>query len=133
MTRMTRCTHCGAFVFGGDLHRCPPLWLVWCADYDEHPHDVRPTRGVDPQDAAETWAQEDDAEGDYTIIGGSEVTVSVVAQEEYAAACVAMGDAVDDLGEDELPPGLVVKRYVVSGEAVPSYRARELEPEDDGG
>jgi hypothetical protein len=125
---MERCATCGEWDFGTNPHRCPPAWLVWCLDYGEDVYNVCPSYGWTPEAAVEKWAEADDAGGDYTIVGGSEATVCVARQTDYDAIMLAIGDTLDDDGTDP-PPGLKVQRFVVSGESVPQYHAREVADE----
>ena len=81
-------------------------YRVWCPDYGhEGPEDgmaVSSRDAYNAQNAAEIWAARSDRDsGDYTIVGGSEVTVRV-----------------------QDPDGTVTQ-WIVYGEAVPSYSATE--------
>lgn len=109
---MDRCPTCGEWDYGPGPHRCPTAWLVWCVDWDEDVYNVTPTYAWTPEEAAEKWAEEDDAGGDYTIIGGTEVTVCVARQKDYDAIMLDKGDALDDDGR-EPPQG--VERQAVRG------------------
>ena len=84
-------------------------YVVWCPENGEDgPDDGMEVTGVrDHADAAEAWAQSQDWHGaDYLIVGGK-ITPTV--------------HVMGPTGE--------VQRFEVSGEAVPSYRARQLEGE----
>lgn len=77
------------------------IFLVWSDD--ETDDDAREVRAADAEEAAEDYAEWDDMNSaEYTILKGSEVTVNVCPK--------GGGETV---------------RFVVSGEAVPQYTARE--------
>lgn len=100
-----RCAICGTFsVFGH--HRCPPKWEVHVPDYHGE-DDWSAVFAHDAEEAAERYAEKYDSEGDYTVVGGSSLTVYV--------------RAADD-------PDAKVIKYEVSGEAVPRYSAYEVKP-----
>lgn len=77
-------------------------WLVWRADETED--EARTVRASDAERAAEDWADYDDSDSaDYTIIDGDSVTVCVCEAILTSAA----------------------RRFVVRGETVAQYTARE--------
>jgi len=80
-------------------HKCPPIMTVWESQY---PEDTSEYYEVDPQYAAEAFAEEWDQD-EHTLLGGTELTVHVQ----------------DDEGK--------VTRWTVTGEAVPQYSATEDE------
>jgi hypothetical protein len=86
------------------------LWFVWEADSHGEDEDGSKVYALDAELAAEKWADEQDCYGDYTIIGGSEATVRVTPAE----------------GGEPL-------WFVVSGEYVPEYSARKIEPPEGRG
>lgn len=102
----SRCAECGKHFFFADdarTHRCKPQWNVW---EDEQTREWgRTVRASDAQAAAEEWAAAEDWDGaEFAIVGQRrEPTVNVAA-----------------VGSDD------VQRFVVSGEAVPEYTAREI-------
>ena len=80
-------------------------YVVWRPDYDQTIEDGRVVEALCPEYAVQQWAQRDDCESaDYLIVRGNDAEVMV-----------------SELGSS-LPP----LRYSVSGESVPSYRARML-------
>ncbi len=80
------------------------VFLVWQPEAGETLESARRVRAADEEEAAEDWAESYDSDGDYTIVGGSDATV-LVREESDASA---------------LP-----HRFIVSGESVPEYMARE--------
>jgi hypothetical protein len=83
-------------------------WLVWCPGRGEGRDEARLMRGVDSREwAAEDWARlSDSSSAEYKIAGGSGGAVEVL---------VAPADGSAD-----------PVRLVVTGEAVPQYRARRV-------
>lgn len=78
------------------------LFYVWCADGGESEHDAGEIRASSFKHAAEEWAMRDDAySAEYSIIGGKDVTVHVKHNGQR-------------------------KVMIVSGEAEPTYYAREV-------
>jgi hypothetical protein len=78
-------------------------YLVWRPEYGQEPEDGTVVDAYDANAAACKWAERYDAEGaDYLIVRGSDATVKVRAVNKPA---------------DEW-------EMIVSGESVPSYRAR---------
>lgn len=98
---VARCTTCREWMHGA-FHRCSPAFLVWRADEDES--EARRVHAFDADDAATTWAQEYDSDGEYPIVQGEVVEVHV-----------RDGDGT-------------LTRWSVSGEYDPSYSARDLGP-----
>jgi len=97
------CKICGEYTYGAS-HKCPPSWVVWCPDCHEEEEDGRKVFASDPGEAAEKWAEENDRDSaEYLIVGGSPATV-----------------LVKRFGSDDPPT-----RWMVSGEAVPTYSATE--------
>jgi hypothetical protein len=98
-----RCPTCNAAVYEWRDHRCPPKWRVGIEGY--HGEDVDEFGTVyayTPEGAAEKEVDSYDCSGDYTVVGGSPVNVTVI--------------GIDGRRY----------RYEVTGEAVPSYSARLL-------
>lgn len=95
------CRTCGFYDWEHPKDGCPPAYMMWRPENAETEADAKKIHGTSPEDAIERWADRDDADGDYCIVNGSEATVMVK----------------DSVG--------VVTRWVVSGEAVPTYTARE--------
>jgi hypothetical protein len=83
----------------------PPRWIVKEED-DDCCFDPSPVYAWTAESAAKVWARRTDAEGGYTIVGGAAVVVTVRLE-----------------GSDESV------RLVVTGEAVPEYRAVPAPPE----
>lgn len=78
-------------------------FTVWCPERDQDFEDGRSFDAYDAEMAAEKWAKYDDADSaEYSIVGGSEVTVTVR----------------DEEGRDS--------SFLVYGEAQPVYYAREI-------
>ena len=94
------CPTCGEFSY--TYHKCSLVWSVYSPDRGEDESDAVLVRALDAEDAAEKWAERDDSDGDYTIVGGSSVEV----------ICISSAG--------------VQTRWRVSGETVPQYYAREL-------
>ena len=86
-------------------------YVVWCPDNGEGPDDGRTFKGeIDHEDAAIAWAQRSDwSSADYRIAGGKIAPIVHVQS---------------DAGE--------VKRFRVSGEAVPYYSATALGAGEEG-
>ena len=106
-----RCSRCGDFHWSDNA--CQPAWSVWCPEHLGHegPEDGKRVHAVGPEYAAEKWAERQDSESlEYSIVGGESVVVHVV-----------------PYGEPEAQP----KTYMVSGEPVPTYSAREVDDDDD--
>lgn len=79
-----------------------PIWEVW-----QDGGDPQEIQAADAEDAAERWADEDDAYGDYRIVGGSPADVHV-----------------------SLAGSGVAQRIRVTGEAVRSYSAVAIEDDN---
>lgn len=80
-------------------------YLVWCPSRGATKEDGRRILAYCPGYAVERWAEWDDASSaDYPIVGGTPLEV-LVAEEAM---------------------GAVEQRFVVSGESVPQYRAKEV-------
>lgn len=125
--KYVRCRVCDQYYFDDEWHKCPPTFLVWCHDYDGDIHNAVKIRAHDHEQAAEKWAEQDDSYGDYTIIGGSDATVFVARASQYDEVMeqLAQEGEIDD-DDPSVPPGVEVKKFLVSGESVPQYTAREL-------
>jgi hypothetical protein len=70
--------------------------IVWCPEYGhEGPQDGKafPDTFYD-WEAAEKWAELQDEQGDYTIVGGSAVTVAVQASDGTVTRCAVYGESV---------------------------------------
>lgn len=80
------------------------VFLVWETDGGRPEEDAREVQAFDAKEAAEDYAEETDRGGDYTVIGGAEMTVLVRRKDD---------------------PDAEPKRFVVTGETVPQYSARE--------
>ena len=81
-------------------------WSVWDED-DGGEKDACTVHAVDAQEAAEKYAEWIDSQGDYTIVGGSNVTLSV---RQVGATCVY--------------------RFLVLGESVATYTAQHITDAD---
>ena len=92
-------------------HRCPPLFMAWCEEQSETEDDAQGIYASDAQSAAEQWAEDDDCySAEYMIVGQKWEPVLTV----------------KDTRDGE------VKRFTVTGEAVPSYSATEVTaPKED--
>ena len=78
-------------------------YRVWQPDDGEQKADGKLVKAIDHEDAAKVWAEWADASSsDYLIVGGQDASVAV--SEDFA--------------------GAEVRRFVVSGEPCPLYRAR---------
>lgn len=98
---MSTCATCGGWKYN-ERHACPPLFGVRCDD-NHGPDEWVEIRAVDPEQAAEKWAESEDQNGDYLIVAQrSKPTV----------------DVRSTTGE--------VTRWQVSGEAVPQYYAQSV-------
>lgn len=113
---MRVCEVCRALVFDWEEHTCPSGWLVWCPEEGERPENVGMMYTASVARAVEQWAEEDDAHGDYVIVQGAEPTVHVV----EAAAWRAWWE------DGNHGPFWPVLTFVVSGETVAEYSAREV-------
>lgn len=101
------CPVCGKFMVWPESHRCPPKFIVWDPNDGIMDDAGTEVRGRDHADAAEEWADANDCDRSYSIVGGNEVVVCVVP----AAA-----------------PTDPVKRFRITGEYIAHYNAEE-EPE----
>lgn len=103
----SRCETCGKYFFferDRKHHKCPPKWQVWEDEGGDEDRRWSNTIFADQAyEAAEKYAEQQDAYGDYTCIGGTPMTVFVASDEEATPV-----------------------RFEVTGEAVPEYTAREL-------
>lgn len=82
-------------------HKCPPHWETNVEVFEED--EWERVYAVTPEAAAEKRAREIDLLGDYSIVGGSPITVRI-----------------------KTPNG--IENYEVSGEAVPEYTATHIKP-----
>lgn len=98
---MSRCQKCGEWTYS-DRHACPPLFDVRCDD-NHGPDEWVQIRAIDAETAAEKWAERDDQDGDYLIVGQRSTPIV---------------DVRSPTGE--------VTRWQVSGEAVPKYYAKSV-------
>ncbi len=81
------------------------VFLVWDLDRCEDRDSADKVMAANPRDAAERWAEHDDIySAEYRIVGGVDVSVMV-------AEDVDGSEAIE---------------FLVSGEAVPYYRARPI-------
>jgi hypothetical protein len=96
-----RCKNCGGY--GYLPHRCVEF-EVCCEGEDTWDTQY----GVDYEDALERWAEQDDCQGDYTIIKAGE--------------CGDLHVLIRNAAHPE-----EVKRYHVIGETVPQYHAYAAE------
>jgi len=107
----SNCRECGKhFFFASDAqsHRCLPQWHVW-EDDGEGREWATVVRAHDAQAAAEQWAeQEDQNSADYDI----------VSQREIPTVRVAPVDGEGGVAD--------IRYFVVSGQSVPEYTAREV-------
>lgn len=99
------CKACGRFMLYPESHVCPGEWEVW--ESGESRECARVVRADTAEGAAETWAEADDRNGDYTIVGGSPVFV-----------CAAKP------GDD------TVHTFFVEGQSVPRYTVSHVAKED---
>lgn len=98
---MSYCPICGEYKYN-ERHACQPLFGVRC-DENHGPDEWVEIRAFDAEAAAEKWAEREDQNGDYLIVGQrSTPTVEVR----------------DGTGE--------ITRWQVSGEAVPAYYAKAV-------
>jgi len=98
----TWCPNCQAYIWPSGSHQCPPLWTVILPEYD--PDYEMKIYAVDAEAAAEKAVEQNEAESaEYYCLDGSEVPV-----------IVRGGDGVE-------------KRFIVTGEMVAEYYAKEVE------
>lgn len=96
------CPKCDGYNgFKPELHKCPPTWEVFVEDYHGDDDGIE-VCAHDAEEAAEKAIEEWDAQGDYTCIGGEEITVTVK-------------------GSDGS-----IKKFYVTGRSSPSYYATEV-------
>lgn len=98
------CATCGLYMYNA-AHKCPPAWDVWEDGYHKDRSEAQKVYATDATEAAEEYALQSDAYGDYSIIGGAPATVFVVAHDAAA--------------------GTEPQAFTVKGEAVPQYYAKE--------
>lgn len=102
------CATCKKLAYStvGCPHVCHPPWLVWDPERGDA-EDGREVHAQNAEDAAIEWAEQDDLDSaEYSIAGGRETTVYVRPADQ--------------------PLG-VPERFVVYGECLPQYYAREAE------
>jgi len=108
------CGRCGQYK---GLTACPCIvWEIqrdWNYDPDRKPtpdpewEDCTTVHGSDPSAVAERWAEEEDAQGDYDIVGGSDAHIRLRKLSE----------------DDEEGPWI---EYAVAGRSVPEYSAQRV-------
>ncbi len=99
MNDFQKCERCGCYDFAS-RHKCDPFFRVHLEDWHGEGADGDKVFASDFEEAAEKWADwYDQGAGDYTVVGGDDVTVTVK----------------DEAGE--------TRRIKVSGEATRSYTA----------
>jgi hypothetical protein len=97
------CIECQSYHWNGE--KCYPKWYVWCEYYGEEFEDADIIYARDKESAIEKWAEQSDSDSaDYTIVSGTEVSVFICSYDN----------------EKE------INKYIVSGEAIPSYTARKI-------
>ena len=124
---MPFCNVCNEHYFSWeeDRHKCSPRWKVWEPNSGEDAANSSTIRAADAEAAAERWASEYDNDGDYTIIGGTDVTVCVLAEKVY----LDHEEQIDEqTGALPAEAQASVVQYEVSGETVAEYHAREVKP-----
>lgn len=94
------CDACDTCHYAGS---CFDPFEVWCPTYGESRTDARIIRAYDSEAAARRFGEMHDAQGDYDIVSGGDVTVHVCEQ-----------------GTD------VIEKFLVTGESVPEYHASSL-------
>ena len=110
-----RCPKCKAWMWSyNDPHKCPPLWLVQCPEYDDETWDE--VYAVAAEYAAESWAEEYDADS-HDMMDGETIIVRVKPHEDNTHYNTCEGD---------------VKEFKCSGEAVPTYYSEEIVDDKDG-
>jgi len=108
---MPFCDTCGEWYSASKSypHVCPPIWFA-CWPDREGDDGHTPIRAWSAETAAEKFAEQYDARGDYTIIGGDKARVKV------------------------WQDGGHVTWFKIAGEAVPEYTAEVIRAENaDGG
>ena len=104
MSDYQRCTICGNYGWASS-HQCPPLWDVHDPDSHGDLDFFSTVRAIDAQSAAEKYAEDTDAAGDYSCVGGSELRLKV------------RKSGTDDSWTD----------WAVTGETEPVYHARDYD------
>ena len=107
---MTWCEVCGETIMHSVFHHCPPGWRVWCPE-DHEAEDGVVVYARSPGAAAEKWVEENDPHMDYRVVAGGEVELLVCLEHDYNSSLEVEG----------------VKRFKVTGEAVPTYDAKEVD------
>lgn len=102
--RFERCKACGDFDWIRE-HKCFPEWEVWPCDSDRRYSEI--IYAANEKCAAEKYARAIDDNGDYPFMRGREEKVFVVSYEATV----------------ETKP----KKFIVSGESIPHYSAKEIE------
>lgn len=104
MSDYERCDRCGKFGWAHS-HTCPPAWEVWEVGYHSGWEEAWTVYALDEAAAAEDYAEQSDAGGDYEIIGGKAAKVRVRKR--------------GDESNGEL--------YEVAGDPVPRYLAEKID------
>jgi hypothetical protein len=100
---MNKCPKCGEYIFEYEQnhHKCKPCFLVWGVDDAEE--NAYKIHACDEESAAEKWAEDDDCNSaEYSIVSGDTAEVFVKS------------------------PNGTIKKFEVSGEAIPTYTASEI-------
>lgn len=97
-----RCPVCDTFAWM-DRHVCPSVWMCRLEGND---NDWSTIYALDPEDAAERFAEQYDSGGEYTIVREGEARVEVQLQDRET-----------------------IKLFEVTAESVPQYSAREIRDE----
>jgi len=111
MTDSSWCPKCGVYIFtykGAGPHHCLPQFQVYCDEWNsiDDPCSVYANTA---QDAAEKFADRYDADGDYTVVSGTNIKVKVwKLGEEHSAGTW----------------------FEVGGAPVAQYNAREMDYDD---
>lgn len=110
-----RCPKCKAWVYYHDKfnHKCLSLWLVQCSEYDDEWKEIYAS---EESYAAESWAEEYDADS-HDMMDGETIVVRVKPHEDNTHYNMRIGN---------------VKTFECSGEAVATYYASEIDDDRAG-
>ncbi|KKN75698.1 hypothetical protein LCGC14_0378010 [marine sediment metagenome] len=109
---MKQCEKCKEWLFNcdakaGRVHRCPPLWLVTCPEYDDEWQEIYES---EESSAAEKFAEEYDADS-HDMMDGNTIVVSVKPHEDNKHYNLCADN---------------IKTFVCSGKVIPTYYASEI-------
>lgn len=125
-----RCEKCNEWIFdyttrwASRPHKCLPLWLVQCPEYDDESWDR--IYAVDAEEAATKLAEKYDSDN-HDMMDGDTIVVRVRREiNDY------LNLLQDNQGDTAIIQGEIkVEKFRCSGEAIPTYYATEIKEDAD--